>query len=346
MTNGDKFLKNAKIKHGDKYDYSLIEYTNYNNKIKIICQIHGCFEQTPSTHLYKGGCPKCGVESKKNKQKKSLNIFLKDAKKVHGERYDYSLVNYKNAITKVIVKCNIHGIFEQTPSGHLSGRGCRLCGIIERANARLSDGKKFIEKGQIKHNNKYDYSLVKYINDASKVKIICIEHGLFEQRCNNHLNGQGCSKCGKKNLMEDKLVCKLKSIFPTIETQKRFEWLKNDKAHYQSLDIYIPYYDIAIEYQGRQHFEPVEIFGGENSFKETLRRDEQKRILCKANNIELFYFTYKIKDIPKNYVYEVLFDEEILIWKIKNLIIRYEMKYKIYSNGSQIDDSGGQNYFI
>ena len=123
--------------------------------------------------------------------------FITKAKEVHGEnRYDYSKVDYINSATKVVIICSTHGEFLQDPNSHLKGRGCPHC-ANESAGASLkSNTKEFITKAKSIHNNKYDYSKTEYVNNKTKVVIICPEHGDFEQVPNNHLNGIGCPKCG------------------------------------------------------------------------------------------------------------------------------------------------------
>jgi len=118
----EKFIKKAKAVHGNKYDYSLVEYKNAKTKVKIVCRVHGSFKQTPHGHLKGYGCPECGGSKRLTTEK-----FIKKAKAVHGNKYDYSLVEYKNTYTKVKIICPIHGIFEQTPGSHLNGCGCPKC---------------------------------------------------------------------------------------------------------------------------------------------------------------------------------------------------------------------------
>jgi len=120
--------------------------------------------------------------------------FINKARAVHGDRYDYTLVNYVNSHTKIIILCKIHGKFIQQPNNHLNGCGCCKCGIISSKRCRLTD-KFFVEKARIKHKNKYDYSLSKYIASNIKLKIICPEHGEWSQTPSNHLRGAGCPKC-------------------------------------------------------------------------------------------------------------------------------------------------------
>ena len=118
----EDFIENARKVHSDKYDYSLTNYISAKTKVKIICPVHGVFEQTPCGHLSGRGCKKCS-----GKNKLTTEEFIDQARKVHGDKYDYSLVNYVNCRTKVKIICPIHGVFEQTPQSHLKGNGCKYC---------------------------------------------------------------------------------------------------------------------------------------------------------------------------------------------------------------------------
>jgi len=252
MKNAEQFIENSKKMHGNKYDYSLVDYKKNNIKVKIICIKHGIFEQTPNDHK-KCGCPKCHkiqlgdfivrankihnnlynydlvTEIKNNKQKIKIKClkhglfeqyvfvhlngsgckkcsdesfatktheFIKNAKKMHGDKYDYLLVYYKNAHTKVKIICPIHGEFEQIPNSHLNGHGCPRCGGTNKKTKE-----EFIEQSKKINNLKFDYSLVEYINDKKKIKLRCIEHNIiFEVTPNQHLKQKyGCSICNNRN---------------------------------------------------------------------------------------------------------------------------------------------------
>jgi len=124
----EEFIADAYCKHGDKYNYKLVDYKNNKTKVKIICHEHGIFEQTPGNHInLKHICPKCSYETRNESKKLTTEQFIEKAKTVHGSKYDYSLVKYKNAKTKVKIICPIHGVFEQTPDKHLRGSGCLKC---------------------------------------------------------------------------------------------------------------------------------------------------------------------------------------------------------------------------
>ena len=120
-----EFINKAQKIHGDKYDYSLVEYIGSFSKVKIICKKHGEFIQMPNKHLCGRGCPKCG-------KRLSTEEFIKSVKKIHINKYDYSLVKYYDSFTKVKIICPIHGIFEQSPVNHSQGSGCQKCGQDKR----------------------------------------------------------------------------------------------------------------------------------------------------------------------------------------------------------------------
>ena len=129
--------------------------------------------------------------------------FIEKAKQIHGDKYDYSKVDYVNARTKVCIICPEHGEFWQTPDKHLNRKqGCNECAKAIRAEKRRLTLESFIKQSNLKHNNKYDYSKVVYINSRTKVCIICPEHGEFWQAPANHLCGQGCPMCKNVSISE------------------------------------------------------------------------------------------------------------------------------------------------
>ena len=176
--------------HGEKYDYSLVEYVNTYTKVNIFCKEHGYFYITPKKHLIGQGCKQCGRKMANLKTSLTKELFIEKAMKVHGEKYDYSLVNFVNTQTKVKIICHSHGVWEQKPNGHLSGRGCRSCSGSKKLTTI-----EFIDKSKSIHDNKYDYSLVDYKGGRVKVKIICPIHSVFLQEAGSHMVGIGCANC-------------------------------------------------------------------------------------------------------------------------------------------------------
>ena len=229
----EDFITKAKEVHGDKYDYSNVEYVNTNVKVCIICPEHGEFCQSPHGHLRGRGCPKCGANKSCKSKTSTTEIFIEKARKIHGDKYDYSKVNYINNHTKVCIVCPEHGEFWQSPHGHLRGRGCPKCGANKGCKSRTCTTEIFIEKARKIHGDKYDYSKVNYINNCTKVCIICPEHGEFWQTPGSHTNiGNGCPLCGNKNSSEKRL----KSINIFIKQAKEIHGDKYDysKVEYSS----------------------------------------------------------------------------------------------------------------
>lgn len=228
-SNNEEFIKKAKLIHCDKYDYSKSVYTNSNTKIIIICREHGDFFQIPYEHLSGKGCKYCAIENNSNKLNSNTCEFIKKAIGIHGNKYDYSKVNYKKAQEKVLIICRNHGEFEQRACSHLNGNGCKICGIEQNANNKKYDNLSFIEKATYIHKNKYDYTEVKYINSQIKIIIICKNHGKFEQVPSKHLQGVGCNYCA----IEDN-TDKLKSN--TYEFINKAKQKYGDKYNYSKVD--------------------------------------------------------------------------------------------------------------
>ena len=186
----DDFITKCKLEHKNKYDYSKTVFSTMKGMISINCMEHGVFNKVAKNHLKGQGCPKCSKLGNSIKQ----DNFIKRSNSIHNI-YDYSLVNYINHKTKVEIICREHGAFFQTPNNHMiQKKGCPKCNGGVKYNLEI-----FISKSKEKHNNIYDYSLVKYINNKTKVKIICKEHGVFEQIANAHMRGQKCPLCSTNN---------------------------------------------------------------------------------------------------------------------------------------------------
>ena len=126
----EDIINMSKEIHGDKYDYSKVSHSSTQNKIEIICLSHGSFFQTIPNHINKKqGCKKCALARAYTTTTKTRNQFLIEANALHGDRYDYSNVNYINGDTKVEIICRVHGSFFQSGQSHVGGRGCRRCNI-------------------------------------------------------------------------------------------------------------------------------------------------------------------------------------------------------------------------
>lgn len=234
MITKEEFLERSREKHSDKYDYSLVNFNRVTDKIKIICPIHGVFEMEARTHYRGQGCPKCGIERRSEKKRDTSESFIKKAKTVHGDKYDYSKVDYKGTKERICIICPEHGEFWQIPNGHLIGQGCPKCSKIS-SNRKLSLGKEeFINRSKKKHGDLYDYSNIEYINQNTPVRIICPEHGEFLQKPEYHQNGHGCPICAiEKNARNRRYT-----LSEFVEISKRIHGDKYDYSKTKYDGIY------------------------------------------------------------------------------------------------------------
>jgi very-short-patch-repair endonuclease len=195
----EQFIMEAKLKHpGDVYDYSKVNYTGKDKPVTIICIKHGDFEQLANLHLRGSGCNTCGIERRCLLQRMGLGVFIERAKQIHGEdTYDYSMVEYINTKTKVIIICKIHKAFLQTPSSHIIGAGCKKCADINNGANRKFTKEQVIQMAIEVHGDTYDYSKAEYNNGIIQ-NIICKEvgHTPFSQFRHIHINLRGgCKPC-------------------------------------------------------------------------------------------------------------------------------------------------------
>ena len=226
MDKKTKFIEKAKNRHGDKYDYSKVEYINSTTKVCIICKEHGEFWQTPQGHVRGQGCPKCANIKRGDTFRSDGDTFIKRATVLHDGKYIYDKDSYINAMTKVPILCLKHGTFWMTPMNHLLGQGCPKC------NGRGLNTEEVIELFKEKHGNSYDYSKVVFTKMHEKVCIICKEHGEFWQTPSKHLLGQGCPKCGiekraeEKNIGQEEFIRRCKSIYGNSYIYDETEYTK------------------------------------------------------------------------------------------------------------------------
>jgi hypothetical protein len=311
----EEFIQKAVQKHGKKYDYSLVILINCQTKVKIICPVHGIFEQTPVMHLRGQGCPKCSLFKQKEFHKHpelhlkdckclhctkllTTEIFIKKATQKHCNKYNYSKVVYKGTHKKVCIICPTHGEFWQQPNNHLNGSGCPKCQYKKLPQNQPKTKEQFIKDAENIHGkNKYDYSLVKYEKNNKNIIIICLKHNQFKQLPTAHLNGSGCPKC-KNSKGESIIRVWLENNNIKYETQKTFTGCVNKKK--LRFDFYLPNFNMCIEFDGQQHFKEginKSFVHGykftENDFKKNCHKDKIKNNFCKEHNIKLIRISYK-----------------------------------------------------
>ena len=241
------WIEKAKKIHGDKYDYSKVVYINNRTPVEIICKIHGPFKQIPYSHLAGKGCKECGKINKALNKTSNTDKWIEKAKKVHGDKYDYSKTKYVKSTEKLSIICKKHGEFIQRACDHLSGYGCPKCGY-EKVSSDLSSSKEnFVKKANNIYNNEYTYDNFVYVNNKTPSYVTCKKHGDFLVRPDNHLSGRnGCPHCTAEQ-------SKWESEINSFLRDNNIEFIENDRntlSNKYELDLISKKHSIAIEYDG------------------------------------------------------------------------------------------------
>lgn len=300
------FILKANLKHNNLYSYDNTNFVNSSTKVCITCPIHGDFYQLPHAHLNGQGCPKCVGRNL------TIDEVINKCNKIHHNKYDYSNLSFNKIKDKVSINCPIHGTFEQCLMKHLNGQGCPKCAHNYKKNNYI-----FIQKAKQIHRNYYDYSLVEYDNNKNNVKIICPIHGIFEQTPNNHLAKHGCPKCVENTSSYQKeLIDFIQNVLSTnvvINDRKQIEPYE--------LDIYIPTYQIAIEFNGLYWHSDKYVDENYHLLKTNL---------CKEKGIQLIHifedeWVYK-KDIVKSRLRNLFHKNERVIYARKCIVKNIDFK--------------------
>ena len=289
--------------YGDKYLYNESVFVNGKTIIKIYCKkCEKYFLKRPDNHKQGQGCTNCVNTETGNRCRKTTENFINNAIIKHGNKFNYSEVDYTGATSDIIIKCPIHGRYLQNPRSHLKSEyGCPKCGFKNSSVIQSSNTDKFINDAVEIHGNKYDYSKVKYINAKTKVIIICPKHGEFKQTPDKHIyDKNGCPKC-KSSKGESRIEKYLFDNNIKFVYQKKFIRCVHKKQ--LPFDFYLPDFNICIEFNGMQHYKPIKHFGGDKAFKKQKLRDSIKTKYCEDNGIKLIRIPYtdldKIEEILK-----------------------------------------------
>lgn len=291
FTSKEEWLRKFKEAHNDKYDYSKSDIVDNKTPIIIICPEHGEFKQAPMVHSLGKGCLECYNKYGRGKGRKiSKEEFIQRARKVHGYKYDYTntIVGIQ-LVDKGWIKCPEHGLFEQSLSCHLSGDGCAKCS----GKYNLSN-EEYLEECERIYGTKYDLSKVKFVNNNSNVIIGCKEHGFIEVNARSFKRGYGCIKCSS-SIGENVIMGALDKLgIPYIY---QYSIPGYSKFKY---DFKLQNNNILIEYDGIQHFKPVDAWGGIKHLEDTIRRDETKNVLAETHKYLLLRIPYKhkLENIP------------------------------------------------
>lgn len=276
-SNTQTFILAAQKVHGNKYDYSLVDYQRTHSKVQIICPVHGVFEQAPNSHLQGVGCRKCYEATVGERcrltvdEMESKHPDMEKGQTAAGSKADYWYV------------CRIHGRYEQSFNNHDQGHGCPTCKVvktIERQTLRIEDVEKRhpdLMPGQI------------WVSTKTKYKYICPIHGVYVQTYYVHEGGSGCDKCTESK-GEKSVAAILNNLGLLYEREKRFDTCRNSNP--LPFDFCIPSHRVLIEYQGRGHYQPIECWGGTKDLRRVQLHDQIKRDWAAANGYDLIEIPY------------------------------------------------------
>ena len=301
----ESFILECTKVHDGKYDYSRTIFTTTNNTIVAECPIHGEFEQMAYDHVRGRGCERCGRSEIGLARRMSFDQWKIIADQTHNHAYTYDKSSYTTSKGKVRIKCSKHGWFEQSAGMHAyAGHGCEDCGNERISSARTRTLDQLIKQARSVHGDAYDYSQIKsdpisnnvIYDSLGKVPINCKEHGTFSIAANNHIHlQQGCPQCAAT-----KGESRVRQYLELNQFDYIFQWSEHDCRDKGKLrfDFYVPDIHTVIEFDGQQHFMPVNFTGAMTEeemnakFDDVLRRDGIKEQWCKDNGIRLIRIPY------------------------------------------------------
>lgn len=283
-----EFIGKCRSVHGDRYDYSLVEYKGRERRVEIRCADHGIFWQSAGNHLAGKGCRECAKLAVSAKLTHSVEDFVIKAKAKHGSRYDYSQTEYKAAKEKVAIRCRVHGVFFQMPVNHCNGQGCPACAKTFRGRKRMLGNDVFLARAA-SHGDWYEF-LTNYKGASKDILVLCKRCGSEHwQPASCIIAGHGCKSC-RMSIGEKRIV----NFLRKHNIDFTHQWTPDGGifgARGKSFDFMVSC-GLIIEFDGRQHFEPVPRFGGEQAFELQKIRDGDKNRWAKENNKHLIRIPY------------------------------------------------------
>jgi ferredoxin-like protein FixX len=252
----DEFIRRSQEVHKGAYDYTETVFQSTKKSVRIKCPVHGFFWQNAGQHLFKGhGCPGCGHRGDTGKPSSFQTLedrrrdWIAKCREVHGDKYDYRKVDYKNAKSKVTILCPEHGHFTQLASNHKSGNGCPECGRLKRLSSHTASSDYYLPVFKEVHGDSYNYeSLFPIESSHTPITVTCPKHGPWETKPYIHAQGHGCPKCvGRVSRPEVKLAGIIKDMGFRVRCSDR-----SVIAPYE-LDIYVPDAKLAVEYNGNYY---------------------------------------------------------------------------------------------
>lgn len=259
-------------------------YAGANIKIMHRCLIDGYeWPVTPHNILRGRGCPKCSNHIQRTQEMYISDVAIANPNiEVLGE--------YVNNITPILHKCLIHNVeWNVVPINILRGHGCKQCANDLLREQRVKSHEQYVV--DLKHINPNIIVVDKYINAHIPLLHKCLIDGNeWYATPNNTLNGCGCTKCTVISKGEQAIRIWLDNSMLVYEQQKRFEDCKDINP--LPFDFYLPNHNCCIEYDGEQHYKPIDYFGGEDAFETTVKHDNIKNEYCKTNDIKLLRIPY------------------------------------------------------
>lgn len=242
MLTTDEAVQRCIDVHGDKYDYSKVEYTGPRKIIKIVCSSHGSFQQKWGDHVYsKSGCPECARLRVAAASRFSLEKNITRSIDIHGDKYDYSLIEKcKNIKEKVSIICkNCEILFKQSFSQHIHRKnGCPVCYVDIISKKKRLSSEEYLKRITDLYDNKYDYSKVVYRTLHDYIVIICRRCNLeFKQKAHNHLNGHGCRQCNPGGVFLSEKIFQMRPMLRTLPAILYLVKFKNLKESFYKIGI-------------------------------------------------------------------------------------------------------------
>jgi hypothetical protein len=284
--NNNDLIEKLSVIHNNKYSYVEIGRKN----IKAECKLHGIFEIKKDKHLLGYGCRKCS-----DRKKYDTEFFISVIRNKFNN-YSFSKCVYKKFTDKVIITCNNHGDFEQYPQYLLDGHGCKKCSL-------KYTNEEFLDICRTKHPE-IDHSEVLYNGVQKKIKLKCKVHGYFNQMAGYYINNsKGCPNCNETK--GEKLI----RLYLSDNSENFIQQYKYDRFYF---DFYLPDRNLFIEFNGKQHYSPIDFFGGDNAYEKQKKKDIEKNNLFEENkDIKLLIIPYwKIKKINEILLKELYENKE------------------------------------
>ena len=293
----EEFIAEAMAVHGDFYDYSLVpaEMPGNRTKVSITCPIHGPFLQAPMNHKQGKGCRKCGREKARKGRSYSLAQFLDLIKQKGHSDLEFVESSWVNYTTPMSMICPNHGRFEQIPERlFVMGAGCQQCGYQRMAESKRISTEEFIRRSKELHGDRFTYELTEFRGSYSPIKVTCKKHGVIElDPAYYHMQGWGCRECGldmHSSLGEEKISRWLEKEKIAFERQKAFPGLRRTRP--LRYDFFINAWNVVIEFNGQQHYQAFEPFGGQKTLELTQESDQIKFNFAQETGLELVIIRY------------------------------------------------------